>query len=77
MVIAVHLGVLSAKKFTDWASKTNLDVARYPVTSKVLQAMQNDKKNHDGLVVFVLPTDNFDVYEVGLTTEVVSKYVVY
>lgn len=77
MVIAVHLGVLSAKKFTDWASKTNLDVARYPVTSKVLQAMKNDKKNHDGLVVFVLPTDNFDVYEVGLTTEVVSKYVVY
>ena len=76
MALAVCLGMVDKAFFEDWAKNLQLDVSRYPVTQAVLDAMKNDKKNHDGQVVFVLPTSNFEVKEVALGVEEVKRYVV-
>ena len=76
MALAVALGVYDKAKFEDWSGKMQLDISQYPITDAVLQAMQKDKKNHNGLVVFVLPTNNFETYQTDLTIEEVKKYVV-
>ena len=76
MVLAVALGVYDKAKFEDWSGKMQLDISQYPITDAVLQAMQKDKKNHNGLVVFVLPTNNFETCQTDLTIEEVKKYVV-
>ena len=76
MALAVKLGVVEKEFFDQWTSKSSLDLARYPLTQEVLVAMTKDKKNRDGRIVFVLPTQNFDVKEVALTMEQVTNYVV-
>ena len=76
MALAVALGVYDKAKFEDWSGKMQLDISQYPITDAVLQAMQKDKKNHNGLVVFVLPTNNFETCQSDLTIEEVKKYVV-
>ena len=75
MALAVNLGVVEKAFFDQWTSGIALDLARYPLTQQVLLAMTKDKKNYGGRIVFVLPTQNFDVKEVALTMEQVTSYV--
>ena len=76
MDLAVKLGVVERAFFDKWTSSCTLDLERYPLTKQVISAMTKDKKNYDGRIVFVLPTQNFDVKEVALTMEQVLDYVV-
>ncbi len=75
MALAVKLGVVEKAFFDQWTSGIALDLARYPLTQQVLLAMTKDKKNYDGRIVFVLPTQKFDVKEVALTMEQLQNHV--
>jgi len=76
MQLAVHLGLVDVATYSSWASKITLDAKRYPVNDDVLQAMANDKKNYNQLIVFELPCGNYQVKEVALTMDEVRQYVV-
>lgn len=76
MQLAVHLGLVDVATYSSWASKITLDAKRYPVNHDVLQAMANDKKNYNQLIVFELPCGNYQVKEVALTMDEVRQYVV-
>ena len=60
--LALKLDKCSEAYFRKWSKEITQQFTIYPVTDEVLDCLLNDKKNVDGKIGFVLPTDFAEVY---------------
>lgn len=56
-LIALKLGKCSAEYFDKWADEIKRGFAICPITDQAVKCLKNDKKNVDGKICFVLPSD--------------------